>query len=434
MAFPAALVERLEVPLASDYRSFNPKSDNPAAGNNRQAWFKLLADIYGCSRAEVEQREQRRRIRQRIQWTTASAVIALALGVSLYIADYQRRNANSNELADQAIQLADGDPERAVEFARNAIDQSATKLSASALRVALARMPDLLIPLSFPAPAREGDSRDLTASGLSPDGRHIAIADAQPRILDLETGRTVVEIEGQGKPITGLLYSPDGAWLAAIDEKHNTIVFDSATGKSRTKIRGELHWRQPGAGGAQQAVVLSDNSVQIGELDNSGSWRSIRELTPRNYIGPAREPYNSSSRELSPDGRRIASLSAQGDAVRLTVTDLDSGQAVSQELQSPDGLNKLSWSPNGSDIVAASLSGLVVVDAHSLQSLISQDSGNEITVEDVSFSANEKLLASTDRNGTTTLWDLETAKKAAIFLVRMPPGHTNRFFLRAAGL
>ena len=101
---------------------------------------------------------------------------------------------------------------------------------------------------------------------------------------------------------------------------------------------------------------------------------------------------------------------------------------MSRKFEFPAGLNKLSWSPKGSYIVAASLFGLVVVDTRSLKNLLAVDSGNEITVEDVSFSANEKLLASTDRNGTTSLWDLEkgkiTAKRRLLALAAIYEGAT----------
>jgi hypothetical protein len=58
MAFPAALCERLELPLASDYRGFDPKSSNLHSARYRTSWYKLLADICNCSRAEIERREK----------------------------------------------------------------------------------------------------------------------------------------------------------------------------------------------------------------------------------------------------------------------------------------------------------------------------------------------------------------------------------------
>ena len=61
MAFPAALCERLELPLASDYRGFDPKSSKLHSTRYRTSWYKLLADICNCSCAEIERREGRRK-------------------------------------------------------------------------------------------------------------------------------------------------------------------------------------------------------------------------------------------------------------------------------------------------------------------------------------------------------------------------------------
>ena len=56
------------------------------------------------------------------------------------------------------------------------------------------------------------------------------------------------------------------------------------------------------------------------------------------------------------------------------------------------------------------LNGLAAFDTQSLENPFVKDSGNEISVEDVVFSGDEKLLATTDRNGLTTLWDVRRRK------------------------
>src|SRR5262245_3718236 len=71
MAFPPALYKVLRLPLASDYRGFDPKTDRVTSARWRSAWYKLLADIFGFSRAEIEQREHRRRWRRRLTWSGA---------------------------------------------------------------------------------------------------------------------------------------------------------------------------------------------------------------------------------------------------------------------------------------------------------------------------------------------------------------------------
>ena len=56
------------------------------------------------------------------------------------------------------------------------------------------------------------------------------------------------------------------------------------------------------------------------------------------------------------------------------------------------------------------LNGFAVFDTQSLDNPFVKDSGDEISVEDVASSADEKLLATTDRNRLTTLWDVKQRK------------------------
>ena len=83
LAFPTALCERLELPLASDYRGFDPKSSRLRSARYRIAWYKLLADICNCSRAEIERREERRKFRRRMQWGGVGAAVSICLAVAL---------------------------------------------------------------------------------------------------------------------------------------------------------------------------------------------------------------------------------------------------------------------------------------------------------------------------------------------------------------
>ncbi|MCI0525656.1 MAG: TIR domain-containing protein, partial [Acidobacteria bacterium] len=280
MAFPEALVEHLKMPLACDYRGFDPKSDKHASGKEfQQEWFKLLANIYGCTRAEIEQRERRRQHQQRIRWTTAGVSVTSLLALAFGVAEFQRRTAKAEAVAAQSMQQADKDPEQALKLALAAIEQRETELSTSALRLALARAPDLLIPLKARPRKNEDDYVDPAKFELASDGRRIAITDEEPRIVDLQTGRTILEIEGAGRVIKDIRFSPDGAWLATIDDKHNTVIIDAASGKAGVKLDGELYWRESTKDHAQRAAVLFDKMVQTGELDRSGLWRPIRKLT-----------------------------------------------------------------------------------------------------------------------------------------------------------
>jgi hypothetical protein len=84
-AFPEALCEALSMPLAVPYRGFEPRRDHIDRGAYAGSWYSLLANLYGLSRAEVEQRERHRRARtRRITAGIAGGVIA-ALAAALVV-------------------------------------------------------------------------------------------------------------------------------------------------------------------------------------------------------------------------------------------------------------------------------------------------------------------------------------------------------------
>src|SRR5580700_5114757 len=60
-AFPDELCRAIALPIAIDYREFAPRQHKLQEGRYHDAWFTLLAEIYGLSRAAIEERERRRR-------------------------------------------------------------------------------------------------------------------------------------------------------------------------------------------------------------------------------------------------------------------------------------------------------------------------------------------------------------------------------------
>lgn len=64
-AFPETLCEGQDMPLAANYLSFNPKKDKINKGTFEGAWYTTLANIYGISRSELEQRETKRQMQER---------------------------------------------------------------------------------------------------------------------------------------------------------------------------------------------------------------------------------------------------------------------------------------------------------------------------------------------------------------------------------
>jgi hypothetical protein len=109
MAFAEALCNVLAMPLAIDYRGFDPRKDKVNKGAFQSQWFALLAAIYGLSRSHLEQREKRRDARRcRITRGIVAGVMFTLLAatiVSLFFwrqAVEQRNVAVARQLAAQS--------------------------------------------------------------------------------------------------------------------------------------------------------------------------------------------------------------------------------------------------------------------------------------------------------------------------------------------
>lgn len=411
-AFPPALCERLELPLAADFRDFNTASPRPDGRQHRAAWYKLIADIYGCSRAEVEEREKKRTRQRRLIWSGVAAVVAAAIGAAVAAAifqgaraDREARAAMSNQLAGQAAAIADKNPELGTLLALEAAAYGETPAAASALRGALARLPDATLTITpsggFDAPA---------GLDVSSDNARLAIADGQPtiRILDLETHQQIAQV-GQGSDaLTWARFSRDGKWIAA-GTNRNSTVYDLASGHAIARVAGRLRWVDIEARGGLAALIMRERDAQVVEIDAAGSVRQIRTVAPFGYSNDLYEPLTT---VLSPDSRRLATLDE--DTGRVAVTDLDSGFQLSRLILAPKGIWGLAWSPGGTMLGASSLFGFAALESKRLETRALVQSDDAVVVEDLAF-ASEDALATTDRGGTATLRHLpQTADVVAL--------------------
>lgn len=112
MAFPAALCQVQKMPLAADYRDFDPHKDKVNKGEFSNSWYNLLANLYGRSREEIEQRDHKRQLRRRNIITAISfglllifAVIAAYAWLQKSVAETRGKIALSRQLAAQSNNL-----------------------------------------------------------------------------------------------------------------------------------------------------------------------------------------------------------------------------------------------------------------------------------------------------------------------------------------
>lgn len=83
-AFAEALVQRLAMPLAADYRGIDGQHDRPTTGRYEPAWHKLLADVYAdyrVTRDQVAGAEARRAVARRRTFIAGTAAVVLGLSL-----------------------------------------------------------------------------------------------------------------------------------------------------------------------------------------------------------------------------------------------------------------------------------------------------------------------------------------------------------------
>lgn len=177
-AFPDVLCELLGMPLAIPYRGFDEKKDRINKGAFADSWFALLANLYGISRADVEQREIRRQRRNRritagiVGGIMASLAIALVVSLLFYRRAVEQRGIAEKAAAQERVAK---DKERLARLAeaaqRKVADerrQEAERERAAAVREAIAARSETAGRLAVQALEKvDGAPEDALALGLS---------------------------------------------------------------------------------------------------------------------------------------------------------------------------------------------------------------------------------------------------------------------------
>jgi WD40 repeat protein len=107
MAFPDALCEVMQMPLAADYRDFDPARAKVYRGRYEASWYTTLANLYDLSRAQIEQREKKRRARRRQIALSVAAAAVIVLASLLFFAWRQRQEAIQQARVSEARFLTD---------------------------------------------------------------------------------------------------------------------------------------------------------------------------------------------------------------------------------------------------------------------------------------------------------------------------------------
>lgn len=363
-AFPEQLIRLLPIPLAADYRGFDPARDKIAKGRFTQAWFKTLADVYaqyGIDRSRIEQREQKRRAeRLRNIAATASAIAVALIGLTIWALVSRNEATVQRDLATAGQREAE---------ARLAFDASgdglvkATLLSAESLRSAqtveglvtmtrfLGLLPRQLDWRRPPLAQRTGSQANRhPALALSIDGSQIASTDHGTEIVWLDasngkdTNRTPTTCRRRSdRP--ALAFSPNGA-LLAVGCAGQVCLLDAAKDAPCTLLpgdgrHGDMVWATSFSPDSRFLATASYHSadVLVHDIETAKSERVVAGSPSSSIRATA----------ISPDGGWLVATSNQ--RVRLWKT--GQYQAPAAEVRIADDATSIAFEPHGDAFVTA---------------------------------------------------------------------------------
>jgi WD40 repeat protein/tRNA A-37 threonylcarbamoyl transferase component Bud32 len=235
--------------------------------------------------------------------------------------------------------------------------------------------------------------------------------------------------------IRGFGFDSTGRRLASVDNSGDIRVWDTGTGENLLSFQGTdevLGQAVPNglafAWGGEHLVLASIGPA--GVPDQPGTEMRIvvtgwdpamgKKAFSSNFL--CRLERSSGSLALSPDGRRVATVSERGAPVpgrgpgqpsTLRVWDTQIGQEISTLARGFEGVVAMGFSPDGRRLAAAHDAELTVWDVETRRCAFTLPTKNGELVESFAFGLDGTRLATAIRGGRVKLWNVETGHEVS---------------------
>ncbi|KAF7363120.1 WD40 repeat-like protein [Mycena venus] len=267
-----------------------------------------------------------------------------------------------------------------------------------------------------------GHFASVYAVTYSPDGRQIVSGanDGTMRIWNADTSLSSSEPSISHTPsVYAVTFSPDGCRIFASSEDCTLREWDPATGKAVGEpFRGQ---------GSVESITCSPDGrrIVLGSYDRRGHSVCIWNVETGETIGQPLSWHTDYilSVALAPDGRRIASASADST---IRIWNVDTGHAVGAPFRGhSDKVNSVAYAPDGMCVVSGADDLTVRIwDTRTAKVVGKPMCGHSAPVLSVAFSPDGRHIVSGSRDLTVRIWNVSQSKAVGEPL----RGHSNAIF------
>jgi WD40 repeat protein len=265
-----------------------------------------------------------------------------------------------------------------------------------------------------------GHAAWIKAVAFSPDGRWLASGsvDGVVKLWEVASGRELKTMKGGGS-INALSFSPDTRLLAAGNAENSVLVWNTATGQAERTLAGHAGAVLTLAfspDGRTLATGARDNSVRLWD---AGSGRELHALA--GHTDRVR------SLAFSSDGKRLASGSFDRT---IKIWDVGRGRETRTLAGHADAVMAVAFTDGGRNLVSAGADALALMrwDAESGRQLnATSDAESLETLEAAAFSADGRLVASSNGDKTISVRDVSAPRNVRVLETRASSVYATAF-------
>lgn len=254
------------------------------------------------------------------------------------------------------------------------------------------------------------ESSIVSSAAFSPDGTRILTAtlngtfvrngntlsfrrsdDAPARVWDAATGEPLAELKGHTGEIGTAAFNFDGTRVVTASYDGTARVWDAATGDSLIELNDHTDW--------VLSASFSPDGLHVLTASRDGAAR-LWDAANGDLDGVCRGGRSVTCASFSPDGSRFAMHGEQ-----IQIRDADSCRCLVELGAGADLVTSISWSPDGTRLVTASLDGRVIlwdVDTGDVVAELGRFAG---AANSASFSQDGTRIVAIADDGTIRLWD-----------------------------